>query len=112
VQAGKLRALGIAGQKRSALMPDLPAFGEAGLKNYEASLWYSLLAPAKTPQPIVDKLNEAMVAAIKDPSVAKQLEQQGFETQTSTPAELKAFIAKELQRWERVIKDNQIKVTL
>jgi tripartite-type tricarboxylate transporter receptor subunit TctC len=112
VQAGKLRALGVAGQKRTALMPELPTFGDAGMKSYEAGLWYSLLAPAKTPKAVVDKLNEAMVAAVKDPAVAKQIEQQGFETKTSSPAELKAYIAKELQRWERIIKDNQIKVAL
>jgi tripartite-type tricarboxylate transporter receptor subunit TctC len=110
VQAGKLRAIGIAGQKRSALMPDLPTFGDAGMTNYEASLWYSLLAPAGTPKPAIDKLNAAMVAAVKDPAVARQLEQQGFETLASTPAELQAYIAKDLARWERVIKDNQIKV--
>jgi len=112
VRAGKLRALGIAGQKRSALMPELPTFGDAGMKNYEAGLWYSLLAPVGTPKPVVDKLNEAMVAALKDPAVIRQLEQQGFETLSSTPAELKSFMAKELARWERVIKDNQIKVAL
>jgi tripartite-type tricarboxylate transporter receptor subunit TctC len=112
VQAGKLRALGIAGQKRTPLMPELPTFGDAGVKNFDAGLWYSLLAPAKTPKAVIDKLNEAMLAALKDPAVARQLEQQGFETQSSSPAELKAFIAKELERWERVIKDNQIKVAL
>ena len=92
VQAGKLRALGIAGQKRSALMPELPTFGDAGMKNYDAGLWYSLLAPAEARRSaVVDKLNEAMVAALKDPAVAKQLAQQGFETRASTPAELKAL---------------------
>jgi tripartite-type tricarboxylate transporter receptor subunit TctC len=110
VQAGKLRALGIAGQKRSTLMPDLPTFGDVGMKTYEAGLWYSLLAPAATPKPIVDKLNDAMIAALKDPADAAQLEQQGFETLGSTPAELKAYITRDLARWERVIKDNQIKV--
>jgi tripartite-type tricarboxylate transporter receptor subunit TctC len=112
VQSGKLLALGIAGQKRSALMPELPTFGDAGLKSYEAGLWYSLLAPAGTPKPVVDKLNEAMAAALKDPAVTKQLQQQGFESQSSTPAELKGFMARELVRWEKVIKDNQIKVVL
>jgi tripartite-type tricarboxylate transporter receptor subunit TctC len=112
VQAGKLRALGVAGQKRTPLMPELPTFGDAGVKNYDASLWYSLLAPARTPKAVVDKLNEALLAALKDPAVARQLEQQGFEVQGSSPAELKAFIAKELARWERVIKDNNIKVAL
>jgi tripartite-type tricarboxylate transporter receptor subunit TctC len=110
IQAGKVRALGIAGQKRTTLMPELPTFGDAGLKNYDASLWYSLLAPAKTPPDVVARLNAAMVQALNDPAVARQLAQQGFETQTSTPAELKAFIAAELRRWERVITDNHIKV--
>jgi tripartite-type tricarboxylate transporter receptor subunit TctC len=112
VQAGKLRALGIAGQKRTSLMPELPTFADAGMKNYDASLWYSLLAPAKTPKPIVDKLNQAMVGALRDPEVTRQLAQQGFETQTSTPEELRSHIAKELKRWERVINDNHIKVSL
>jgi tripartite-type tricarboxylate transporter receptor subunit TctC len=110
VEAGKLRALGIAGQKRSALMPELPTFGDLGLKDYEAGLWYSLLAPARTPQAVIDKLNEAMVAALKDPAVARQLEQQGFETQGSSPAELKRYLGSELARWERIIKEHQIKV--
>jgi tripartite-type tricarboxylate transporter receptor subunit TctC len=111
VQAGKLRALGVAGQKRTALMPELPTFGDAGMKGYDASLWYSLLAPAKTPAAVVNKLNEAMAAALKDPAVAKQIANQGFEVQSSTPAELKAYIGQELKRWERVIHDNGIKVS-
>ncbi|MBB3178143.1 tripartite tricarboxylate transporter substrate binding protein [Variovorax sp. Sphag1AA] len=112
VQAGKLRALGIAGAKRSTLMPQLPTFAEAGLKGYEADLWYSLLAPAKTPRPVVDKINAALVAALKSPEVAEQLTKQGFESQPSTPDELKAYIAQELARWEKVINDNGIKVSL
>jgi tripartite-type tricarboxylate transporter receptor subunit TctC len=112
VQAGKLRALGIAGQKRTSLMPDLPTFAEAGLAGYDAELWYSLLAPAKTPKAVVDKLNAAMVSALKSPEVMSQLTQQGFETRTSTPAELKAYIGKEMARWERVITENRIKIEL
>jgi len=112
VQAGKLRALGLAGQKRTSLMPDLPTFTEAGIKGYDASLWYSLLAPAGTPAAVVNKLNAAMVGALADPSVMKQLSKQGFETQSSSPAELKRYIADELKRWQRVITDNNIKVTL
>lgn len=111
VQAGKLRALGVAGQKRTSLMPDLPTFGDAGLKGYDASLWYSLLAPAKTPAPVVQQLNEAMATALKDPAVAQQLAQQGFETRSSTPAELRTYIGEELKRWQRVITDNGIKVS-
>ncbi|NUT13066.1 MAG: tripartite tricarboxylate transporter substrate binding protein [Cupriavidus sp.] len=112
VRAGKLRALGIAGKKRSALMPDLPTFAEAGIVGYDAELWYSLLAPARTPKAVVDKVNAALVAALKSPDVAAQLEKQGFEPQASTPAELKAYIGKEMSRWQRVIQDNNIKVAL
>ncbi|MBF6986285.1 tripartite tricarboxylate transporter substrate binding protein [Cupriavidus sp. IK-TO18] len=112
VRAGKLRALGIAGKKRSALMPDLPTFAEAGIVGYDAELWYSLLAPARTPKTVVDKVNAALVAALKSPDVAGQLEKQGFEPQASTPAELKAHIGKEMSRWQRVIQDNNIKVAL
>ena len=93
-------------------MPDLPTFGDAGMKGYDASLWYSLLAPAKTPAAVVHKLNEAMVAALNDPAVAKQLAQQGFETQSSTPAELKHYISEDMKRWQRVITENNIKVAL
>ena len=112
VQSGKLRALGIAGQKRTPLMPDLPTFAESGLPTYDAELWYSLLAPAKTPKAVVDKLNAALATALKSPDVMKQLAQQGFETRTSTPAELKTYIGKEMARWERVITENNIKISL
>jgi len=111
VQGGRLRALGVAGAKRTALMPDLPTFAEVGFKGFDAGLWYSLLAPVKTPASVVAKLNQAMVAALKDPAVAKQLTQQGFETQGSTPAELGKYINDELKRWERVIGENNIKVS-
>lgn len=112
IQAGKLRPLGVAGQSRTSLMPELQTFGEAGMKGYEASLWYSLLAPAKTPASVVAKLNEAMAAALADPAVARQIAQQGFEIRKSSPAELKTFIGQELKRWQRVITENNIKVAL
>lgn len=112
VQAGKLRALGIAGQKRTTLMPDLPAFSEAGLTGYDVGLWYSLLAPANTPRAVVDKVNAALTEALKSPEVAERLTKQGFETKSSTPAELKSYIASEMVRWQRFITENGIKVAL
>ncbi|CAG9171370.1 tripartite tricarboxylate transporter substrate binding protein [Cupriavidus respiraculi] len=112
VRAGKLRAIGIAGQRRTPLMPDLPTFGDAGLKGYDAELWYSLLAPARTPRPVIDKLNAALLAALRAPDVVDQLAKQGFEAKTSTPDELRAYIGRELARWQRVIADNDIRVGL
>ena len=110
IQGGKLRALGIAGQKKSATMPNLPTFGEAGLAGYEAALWYCLLAPAQTPQPIVAKLNEALVQALKSPQLNEQLGKQGFEPSSSNPEQLKEVIAKDLARWARFISETGIKV--
>jgi len=112
VRAGKLRALGIAGQRRTTLMPDLPSFAEVGLKSYDVELWYSLLAPAKTPRAVVDKLNAALLAALKSPDLADQFTKQGFEVKGSTPDELKAYIGRELARWQRVITENNIKVAM
>ena len=112
VRAGKLRALGIAGQHRTTLMPDLPSFAEVGLKSYDVELWYSLLAPAKTPRTVVDKLNAALLAALKSPDLADQFTKQGFEVKGSTPVELKTYISRELARWQRVITENNIKVAM
>ncbi|SDC68662.1 Tripartite-type tricarboxylate transporter, receptor component TctC [Cupriavidus sp. YR651] len=112
VRTGKLRALGIAGKSRTSLMPELPSFAEAGLKGYDAELWYSLLAPAKTPRAVVDKVNGALLAALKSPDVKEQFAKQGFEAKGSTPDELKAYIGRELARWQRVITENNIKVAM
>ncbi len=112
VRTGKLRAIGIAGQRRTPLMPDLPTFGDAGLTGYDAELWYSLLAPAKTPRALIDKVNAALLAALKSPDVVEQLARQGFEAKGSTPDALRVYIGRELARWQRVIADNDIKVGL
>jgi tripartite-type tricarboxylate transporter receptor subunit TctC len=112
VRAGKLRAIGIAGQRRTPLMSELPTFGEAGLKGYDAELWYSLLAPSKTPRALIDKVNSALIAALKSPEVVEQLARQGFEAKASTPDELKVYIGREMARWQRVITENNIRVGL
>ena len=110
IESGKLRALGIAGQAKAAALPQLPTFGEAGFKNYEASLWYSLLAPAKTPRPVIDKLNAAVVEALKTPQVQERLTKQGFETRSSTPEESKQLLDKELLRWAKLVSDLNLKI--
>lgn len=110
MQTDKLKALGLAGQKKSALLPDLRTFGEDGVKGYEAELWYCLLAPAKTPAAVLVKLNAALNQAIQSTKIAEQLGRQGFETATSTPEQLKAIIDRDLARWQRVITEHQIKV--
>jgi tripartite-type tricarboxylate transporter receptor subunit TctC len=110
IQAGKLRPLGIAGQSRALALPQLPTFGDVGLKNYEAALWYSLLAPAKTPKAIVDQLNAAVVQALAQPQVRDRLTQQGFEPRTSTPAQARQLLDQDLVRWAKLVTELNIKI--
>lgn len=110
LEAGKLKALGVAAPRPSKMLPGVASFGDSGLKGYDAELWYCLLAPARTPAPVVAKLNAALNQALQTPKVAEQLAKQGFETTTSTPEQLRARIAGDVQRWTRVVSEHQIRV--
>ncbi len=103
IKAGKLKALGVAGEKRLKIMPNLPTLAEQGIPNMSVSQWYALFAPAKTPQPIIDLLNKNMKAILNTASVQKKFEDQGSEVETSTPGELKAFVQSEVVRWKKLI---------
>ena len=102
VEAGKLRALGITTAKRSPLLPDVPAVGET-LPGYEVALWNGILAPARTPGAIVDRLNRETVAALRSDDMRAKLAAQGSEPVGSSPAEFKAFIEAELAKWKRLV---------
>jgi len=104
VRAGKLRALGVSTAKRLAVFPDLPTIDEAGVRGYEATQWYGVLAPAGAPQPIVAKLNGAIVGALETAQMRERLAADGSEPFGSTPAEFLDFIRKEIARWAPVIK--------
>jgi tripartite-type tricarboxylate transporter receptor subunit TctC len=110
VRAGKLRAIAVTSAKRSPQLPNTPTIAEAGLPGYEATSWFGLFAPAGTPQPVVDKLNAAIVKAIADPKVSEQFEHQGAEPYPETPAEFAAFIEAELVKWGKVVKDSGARV--
>ena len=110
IQSGRLRALGVAGDRRAPGLPDLLTFDEAGLKGYDASLWYSLLVPAKTPRSVIDKLASALQTSLNNPKTREQLIGQGFEPQTSTSEQLAERIKKDLARWARVVKDTGVKL--
>ena len=84
VKAGKIRALGVTTAKRSALLPDLPTIAEGGLPGYEANNWYGLLAPAKTPAAIVERLNREVVKVLNMPNVKEQLFRSGLDASPST----------------------------
>jgi tripartite-type tricarboxylate transporter receptor subunit TctC len=109
VKAGKLRALGVGGSKRSIAAPDVPTIAET-LPGFECVNWYAMLAPAKTPPAIVNKINAEMVKMIADPSFAQRLIDLGSEPQSSSPAELRDYMRKESDRWNRVIKAAGLKI--
>ncbi len=110
VKAGKIRAIGIAGEKRSSVMPDVPTLAEQGVPNVNVNQWYGLFAPAKTPKPIVDRLNKELNAVLKDKKNEKKIEDQGAEVEISTPEQLKALVQSEVIRWKKVVSTAKITV--
>jgi tripartite-type tricarboxylate transporter receptor subunit TctC len=109
LRAGKLRALGIASAHRSALLPDVPTIGEAGLTGYEASLWMAVMMPAATPPAVVARLNLEVAAALASPEGTAAMVNQGVDTETSTPGALAVRIRDELGKWRGVIEKADIK---
>jgi len=110
VKAGKLRALAITSAKRSSLLPDLPTVAESGVPGYEFTAWYVLLAPAKTPAAIVDKVSGEARRIAGLPEVREKLNALGAEPASATPAETGALLSAEVARWAKVIKEQNIKV--
>ena len=102
VRAEKLKALGITTAKRSPLLPEVPTILKS-LPGYEVTLWNGLLAPAKTPPDIIDRINRATIEALRSPEVKAKLAEQGSEPVGNTPAEFKAFIDSELVKWRRLV---------
>jgi tripartite-type tricarboxylate transporter receptor subunit TctC len=104
IRAGNLKALGTGGLKRSPVLPDIPTIAEAGLPGYEAVNWWGLVAPAGTPEPIIARLHQALQEVQNAPDVQKHFATEGAEVVKTSPAEFAAFIAKDMRKWERVVK--------
>jgi len=104
IKGGKLRALGVSTTKRIPMLPDVPTIDEAGVKGYDMSYWFAAYVPAGTPQPVVARLHELLVNAVKSPAAKQFFESSGAEGWTSTSDELAKFQASETQKWGRVIK--------
>ena len=102
VRADKVRALGITTAKRSPLLPDVPPIAET-LQGYEVTLWNGLLAPAKTPPEIIDRINRAAIDALRSRELRAKLAEQGSEPVGNTPVEFKSFIGSELVKWRRLV---------
>ena len=104
IQAGKLRALAVTPSKRSAVMPDLPTVAEAGVPGYEASVWFGVLMPAKTPRAIVDKLHEEIMKALETPDLKMRMASLGAEVVGLGPDQFAAYLSTEIPKWAKVVK--------
>ena len=103
VKSGKLRALAVAGPKRSALLPDVPTLKEAGVDGVDVQQWYGFFAPAKTPKPIIDQINKALNQVLADKEIVKRMEEHGADVETSTPEQFGALVKSELTKWKSVV---------
>jgi len=110
VAAGTVKALGLTGSKRSPTHPDVPTVAEAGVSGYEIADWVGMLAPAGTPQPIVEKLNAEVQKALTDPDTQKKFELQGLEPAGTSAKDFAAFIDAEQKKWGEVAKRDNIRV--
>jgi tripartite-type tricarboxylate transporter receptor subunit TctC len=104
IKSGKLRAIAQTGAKRSPALPDVPTIAESGFPGFEATAWYGVHAPARTPKPIVARLNSELVKALKLPDVRERLSGLGFEISGSTPEFYGNYIKSEIKKWAKVVK--------
>lgn len=109
VKSGKIKALAVSTIKRSAAFPEIPTMQEAGLTDFEVDSWYAMLVPAKTPRPIIDKLNRALNTVLAEAPIRNQLLAQGSEAVGGTPEALAKVITSEIPKWTKLVKDAKIK---
>jgi tripartite-type tricarboxylate transporter receptor subunit TctC len=110
VKGGKLRGVAVTGDKRSHALPDVPTLAEQGFKGFSALAWWGIFAPAGTPAPIMDKFHGELVKAFNQPDVRKTLtEQLGMDLIVSSPQAQQKWLTDEMQRWGKVVRDNNIK---
>ena len=104
IRSGRVRALAVTGKTRASVLPDIPTMEEAGLQDYEIVSWYGVIAPAQTPNPIVERLNAALVEVVADPVVRDQIIASGAQPATSTPAQFAELVKNDLVRFSQIAK--------
>jgi len=109
VRAGRLRPLAVTSGKRAPALPDVPTVQEAGIKNFEVTLWLAVFAPVQTPPAIINRLNQEFAAAIATPQVRDALLTQGLQPETSTPAAFSKHLAAEISKWREVARKANLK---
>jgi len=109
-KAGKLRALAVTSLKRSPALPDVPTMDESGLKGFDATSWFGLLAPAGTPKDIIAKLNAASVKALATPEMRERLAAQGADPIGNSPEQFSVFIKAEIDKWAKIVRASGARV--
>jgi len=110
IKAGRVRALAISTPQRLPQLPDVPTFDEVGIRGFDVTNWYSVMGPKNLPKDIVARINDAVLKAMADPAIRPKLEAQGVQFGTmTTPDEFTAFLKTELAKYQRLVKDLQIK---
>jgi tripartite-type tricarboxylate transporter receptor subunit TctC len=110
VHAGRLKALGTTGDKRSPVTPEIPTIAEAGVPGYEATIWLGLMAPAGTPKPVVEKLSSSVSKIINSPEVKQNWAKQGAVPMGMTPDQFEKFMRADIQKWAKLVKETGMKV--
>ena len=110
VKAGKLRPIAVTTSRRSPVLPDVPTVAESGLPGYEASSWFGMHAPAKTPRDIINKLYAATAKSLRTPEMIERLSSQGADPVGNTPEQFTDFIRLEIAKWAKVVKASGAKV--
>ena len=109
IRSNTLRAIGVTSAKRSVLFPELPTIAETGVPGFHAVGWFGVFSTGKTPQPVIDKLNAALVAIMKEPDMRERLIAQGAEPLGGSADDLRKYLAGEISKWGRVIREAGIK---
>jgi tripartite-type tricarboxylate transporter receptor subunit TctC len=110
IKDGRLNAIAVASAKRSAVLPDIPTMAESGLPGFEVNSWYGLFAPAKTPKPIIDRLQAEVAAVLAQPDIRERYINAGLEPVGNKPAEFAEQVRADIQRWQKVVKDADIRI--
>jgi tripartite-type tricarboxylate transporter receptor subunit TctC len=110
VKSGKLRMVAVGGEKRSLNMPDIPTVAESGVPGYATYEWNAIYAPAGTPEPVIQRLNQAIVHVLSQPEIKARMNEFGGEVIGSSPAELEAFRRAEIAKWEKLVRDHHLKL--
>jgi len=110
IQAGRIRLIAVTSPKRVSSMPDIPTVSESGIPGYEATSWYMIIMPSKTPATIVSKIHAETVKALKSRDIVDVLAKGGSEPVGNTPKEATEFLKVEIARWGKVIKQAKVKI--